>query len=156
LQASVKSSVSRPHYPAGDNGWLQKIHQPSRAVGMPISATKSALFGHGAMDDLGLLCAQERTWKPNRDRSSGSSRSITRAAPRLPKSAGTKGGGGETFSTGLVSRSGGRGCATNKIFNNNECRSPSGTLKALKRSNLHRLSAVISIAALIRLAAPEC
>src|ERR1017187_3232564 len=35
-----------PHYPAGDNRWLQKIHQPSRAVGMPISATKSALNGH--------------------------------------------------------------------------------------------------------------
>jgi hypothetical protein len=25
-----------------------------------------ALFGHGAMSDLGLLCAQERTWKPIR------------------------------------------------------------------------------------------
>jgi hypothetical protein len=45
LQASVKSSVSRPHYPAGGNGRLQKWHQPSRAVCMPISATKSAKTG---------------------------------------------------------------------------------------------------------------
>jgi hypothetical protein len=67
-----------------------------------------------------------------------------------------KAGGGETFSTGLASRSGGRGSDANRIFrsNKNECRSPRETLKALKRSNLHRLSAVISIAALIRLAAP--
>jgi hypothetical protein len=52
LQASVKSSVSRPHYPAGDNGWLQKIHQPSRAVGMPISATKSATTGRSLQVNL--------------------------------------------------------------------------------------------------------
>jgi hypothetical protein len=45
LQASVKSSVSRPHNPAGDNGRHQKLHQPSRAVGMPTSATKSAQSG---------------------------------------------------------------------------------------------------------------
>ena len=41
LQASAKSSVSRPHNPAGDNGWLQEMHQPFRAVGMPLSATTS-------------------------------------------------------------------------------------------------------------------
>ena len=46
LQASVKSSVSRPHNPAGGNGRLQKWHQPSRAVCMPISATKSANTRH--------------------------------------------------------------------------------------------------------------
>jgi hypothetical protein len=45
LQASVKSSVSRPHNPAGDNGRHQKLHQLSRAVGMPTSATKSANSG---------------------------------------------------------------------------------------------------------------
>jgi hypothetical protein len=45
LQASVKSSVSRPHNPAGDNEWFQKMHQPPRAVGMPVSATKSAPTG---------------------------------------------------------------------------------------------------------------
>jgi hypothetical protein len=45
LQASVKSSVSRPHNPAGDNGRHQKLHQLSRAVGMPTSATKSARNG---------------------------------------------------------------------------------------------------------------
>jgi hypothetical protein len=42
LQASVKSSVSRPHNRAVGDGRPQKWHQPSRAVCMPISATKSA------------------------------------------------------------------------------------------------------------------
>jgi len=45
LQASVKSSVSRPHNPAGGNERLQKMHQPSRALCMPISTTKSAQSG---------------------------------------------------------------------------------------------------------------
>ena len=40
-----RSSVSRPHNPAGGNGRLQIMHQPSRAVGAPISATKSANSG---------------------------------------------------------------------------------------------------------------
>jgi hypothetical protein len=52
LQASVKSSVSRPHNPAGDNGRHQKLHQLSRAVGMPTSATKSAVLG---LDHLVVL-----------------------------------------------------------------------------------------------------
>jgi hypothetical protein len=52
LQAPVKSSVSRPNNLAGDNGWLQKKHQPSSAVGMPISATKSANRRHERLAQL--------------------------------------------------------------------------------------------------------
>src|ERR1700689_5368965 len=48
LQASVKSSVSRPHNSAGGNGRLQKMHQPSSALCTPISTTKSVTSRHGA------------------------------------------------------------------------------------------------------------
>jgi hypothetical protein len=48
LQASVKSSVRSPHNPAGDNERLQKWHQPSRAVCILISATKSAQSRHAS------------------------------------------------------------------------------------------------------------
>jgi hypothetical protein len=61
LQASVKSSVSRPHNPAADNGWLQKKHQPSRAVWMPISATKSANSSHSAK----VACGTFETRQPH-------------------------------------------------------------------------------------------
>jgi hypothetical protein len=61
LQASVKSSVSRPHNPAGDNGRHQKLHQLSRAVGMPTSATKSAPFRHAVMSELSPLLDEQRT-----------------------------------------------------------------------------------------------
>ena len=50
-----------------------------------------ALFGYGAMSDLGLLCAQERTWMPIRIGHRGAPHSSRRASPRLPKSAGAKG-----------------------------------------------------------------
>jgi hypothetical protein len=38
--ASVKSGISRPHNLAGQNERLRTMHQPSRAIGMPISAKK--------------------------------------------------------------------------------------------------------------------
>src|SRR5260221_6017947 len=39
---------------------FKKWHQPSRAVCTPISATKSAPTGHGAMSDLSPLSGEER------------------------------------------------------------------------------------------------
>src|ERR1700676_1205135 len=67
LQASVKSSVSRPHNPAGGNGRLQKWHKPSRVVRMPISATKSAQPGPPAMSAGRSLSGGKRTWSERPD-----------------------------------------------------------------------------------------
>jgi hypothetical protein len=54
LQASVKSSVSRPHNPAGDNGWLQKNAPAVPRRRYADSATESALLRH--TDALRNVC----------------------------------------------------------------------------------------------------
>jgi hypothetical protein len=57
----MQSSVSRPHYPAGDNGCLQKMDRPSRVGCLPISTTKSARNRHAdAVATFPLLRDQRR------------------------------------------------------------------------------------------------